>query len=138
MQLRKGFKLRIKGTIFHQTYTVDEKVYNGFLTTFCDKNPLHTDITFAQVKGFKSMVMHGNILNGFLSHFIGECLPTEDVIIHSQEIKFYHPVYLNDILQLVIEVDDYFESVNTVDFKFYFQNEDKKKVAKGKLTIGLL
>jgi 3-hydroxybutyryl-CoA dehydratase len=138
MQSKRDYKLTTRGTTFHRTYTVDENVHLGFIAAFGDRNPLHIDDSFAQGKGFKSRVMHGNILNGFLSHFIGECLPTKDVIIHSQVINYYYPVYLNDTLQLVVEVEDYFESVNTLEFKFYFQNESNKKVAKGKITIGLL
>jgi 3-hydroxybutyryl-CoA dehydratase len=127
-----------KGTIFQQIYKVDENIYSGFVSLFHDQNPLHTNEKFAQKKGFKSKVMHGNILNGFISHFIGECLPTKDVIIHTQEIKYLKPVYLNDTLNLYVEVHDYFESVQTVEFKFYFQNQENIKVSRGKLSIGLI
>jgi 3-hydroxybutyryl-CoA dehydratase len=127
-----------KGTKFNQVYCVDETVYTGFVSLFNDRNPLHTDKPFAQQKGFRSKVMHGNILNGFISHFVGECLPSKDVIIHSQEIKFLRPVYLNDNLNLHVEVEDYFESVQTFEFKYFFENQDKIKVAKGKIAIGLI
>lgn len=128
----------IKGTTYQQEYKVDESVYSGFINTFKDNNPLHTDEQFAKDKGFRSRVMHGNILNGFISNFIGECLPSKDVIIHSQQIKFAKPVYLNDTLQLIMEVEDYFESVKTVEFKYYFENQEKVKVAKGKISIGII
>jgi 3-hydroxybutyryl-CoA dehydratase len=127
-----------KGLNFKQTYKVSEAVYLGFISVFGDNNPLHTNELFAKKKGFKSKVMHGNILNGFISHFVGECLPTKNVIIHSQEIKYSKPVYLNDNLTLIVEIEDFFESVQTYELKFYFENQDKQKVAKGKLTIGLL
>jgi 3-hydroxybutyryl-CoA dehydratase len=128
----------LKGDKYQQEYKVDNSIYSGFINTFNDKNPLHTDVQFAKKKGFKNAVMHGNILNGFISHFIGECLPTKDVIIHSQEIKFIKPVYLNDTLQLVMEVEDYFDSVKTVEFKYFFENQEKIKVAKGKISIGII
>ena len=127
-----------KGDIFEQSFTVDSTVYDGFLKVFRDHNPLHTNEAFAQVKGFKGKVMHGNILNGFVSYFIGECLPTKDVIIHSQDIKFSKPVYLDDTLQFRAEIADVFESVNIVQFKFYFQNSAGEKVAKGNIQIGIL
>jgi 3-hydroxybutyryl-CoA dehydratase len=82
--------------------------------------------------------MHGNILNGFLSYFVGECLPLKAVLIQTQEIKYLHPVYLNDHLTLHAEISDVFESVNTIEFKYYFENQDKKKVARGTIQIGLL
>ena len=116
----------------------NDSIYNGFIAVFNDKNPLHTDERFATNKGFKGKVMHGNILNGFLSFFIGECLPTKDVIIHSQEIVFKNAVYLNDRLDFEAQVTGVFESVQAVEFKFSFKNDSAKVVAKGKFQIGLL
>ena len=72
-----------EGDCFEARFTVTEETYLGFISLFKDKNPLHTDATFARLRGFDDKVMHGNILNGFLSYFIGECLPMKNVIIHS-------------------------------------------------------
>jgi 3-hydroxybutyryl-CoA dehydratase len=127
-----------KGDKFTVTFKVDDAVYSGFKALFKDLNPLHTDADFAKQKGFKDRVMHGNILGGFLSYFIGECLPTKDVVIHSQEIKYLNPIYLGDELFLTANVEDVFESVNVVEFKFIFENQDRQKVAKGRINIGLL
>jgi 3-hydroxybutyryl-CoA dehydratase len=121
---------------FELKFTVAESVYLGFIENFQDKNPLHTNENFAISKGFKSKVMHGNILNGFLSYFIGEALPSKDVIIHSQEIQFKNPVYLNDDLVFKAEVSGIYESVKAIEFKFKFLNSDLKVVAKGKIQIG--
>jgi 3-hydroxybutyryl-CoA dehydratase len=125
------------GDKFSQKFTVTDAVYNGFLQTFQDHNPLHTNEAYALEKGFKAKVMHGNILNGFLSYFIGECLPTKDVIIHSQQIDFKKPVYLYNTLDLEAEVDEVYESVRALKFKFSFKNGDGKTVAKGNVQIGL-
>ena len=81
--------------------------------------------------------MHGNILNGFLSYFIGECLPTKDVIILSQQINYNKPVYLNDNLEFEAEVAEVYESVNVIKFKFLFKNSIGTIVAKGNFQIGL-
>ncbi len=124
--------------IYSETFIVSTEIYEGFIYLFKDKNPLHTNQQFALGKGFKSEVMHGNILNGFLSYFIGECLPTKDVIIHSQEIQFKNAVYKNDVLQLRAEVIGVYESVNAIEFKYAFTNAALKTVAKGKFQIGLL
>jgi 3-hydroxybutyryl-CoA dehydratase len=127
-----------KGDLFSFIYVVSPKIHAGFIDIFQDKNPLHSNSVFAREKGFKGEVMHGNILGGFLSFFIGECLPVKNVIIHSQEIKYAHPVYLNDQLSLNVEIVDVFESVNVIEFKYYFQNEAGLKVAKGKINIGII
>jgi acyl dehydratase len=108
------------------------------MSIFKDCNPLHSNIAFAREKGFKSEVMHGNILNGFVSYFIGECLPIKNIIIHSQEIVYKNPVYLDDLLSFDAVVTETFDSVNAVEFKFNFKNAESKVVAKGKIQIGIL
>jgi len=126
------------GDRFVETFLVSTKTYSDFIQLFKDNSPLHTNEQFAISKGFKGMVMHGNILNGFLSYFIGERLPDKNVIIHSQEIQFKNPVYLNDELKFTAIISGIYESVNAIEFKYDFKNADSKTVAKGKIQIGLL
>jgi len=127
-----------KGEKFSQQFIVTQGVYEGFVQTFNDRNPYHVSDEAARQKGFAGKIMHGNILSGFLSFFIGECLPTKAVVIQSQEIKFHKPVYLNDALTLHAEVADVFESVNTAEMTFHFANQQAVKVARGKIFISLL
>ncbi|MFB0923768.1 MAG: MaoC/PaaZ C-terminal domain-containing protein [Vicingaceae bacterium] len=124
--------------IFEESFVVSNNTHQDFIQLSQDKNPLHTNEEFAFSKGFKGIVMHGNILNAFLSHFIGECLPTKNVIIHSQDIQFKNPVYLDDKLSFTASVSGVFESVNAVEFKYYFKNSQTKIVAKGKIQIGII
>jgi len=126
-----------KDDLFHHDFEVNQRIYSGFGELFSDHNPLHTDSVFAQSKGFPECVMYGNILNGFLSYFIGEMMPTKDVIIHSQEIQFKKPVFLNDTLHFEAKVSDIFDSVHTVEFKYQFKEETRGVVAKGKIQIGV-
>lgn len=123
---------------FQQNFVVTENVYTGFIDLFNDKNPLHTNREFALEKKFNEKVMHGNILNGFISYFIGECLPVKNVIIHSQEIQYKNAVYLNNALQFEAIVSGIYESVNAIEFKFNFKNEAAVIVAKGKIQIGVI
>ena len=127
-----------EGDTFKKTFIISNEIHKGFIELFKDSNPLHTDEKFAADNGFEGIVMHGNILNGFISYFVGECLPTKNVIIHLQEIQFKHPMYLYDVLEFKAVITDLYESVNAIEFKFDFTNRELKKVAKGKLQIGLL
>jgi 3-hydroxybutyryl-CoA dehydratase len=126
------------GDNFTTRFLITEGIYEGFIQLFNDKNPLHTNEQFAIEKGFKGKVMHGNILNGFLSYFIGECLPEKKVIIHSQEIQYKNPFYLDEELQFSAYITGIFESVNAIEFKFSFKNSESKTVAKGQIQIGIL
>lgn len=127
-----------QGDIFTKDYIVTEAVYKGFIEIFSDRNPLHTDKVFAGKFGMPEVVMHGNILNGFLSHFIGEELPQKNVIIHSQSINFYKPVFLNDALSMQAEIVSYSEAVKTYLLNFIFRKQSGLRVAKGTIQIGLL
>ena len=126
------------GDTFTENFSINNEIYQGFINIFKDNNPLHTNHEFANYNGFKGIVMHGNILNGFISYFIGERLPTKDVIIHSQEIKYTNAVYLNDELFFNAEVIGVYNSAKAIEFKFHFKNEEAKVVSKGKFQIGLL
>jgi acyl dehydratase len=121
----------------HQ-FVVTPEVYKHFQECSNDRNPLHTDEEFARAKGFPEKVMYGNILNAFVSYFIGECLPTKDVIIHFQEIAFKNPVFMNEILDFEARVSNVYEAVNAIEFKYKFIKSGGKIAAKGSIQIGLL
>lgn len=127
-----------RGDKFESKFKITDEIYNGFISIFNDKNPLHTNNSFAIEKGFQSKVMHGNILNGFVSYFIGECLPIKNVVIQTQEIKFFKPTYLNDDLLFQAEIVDVFDSVKMVEIKFVFKKDKETKVATGKINIGII
>ena len=125
------------GDKFTEHFVVSTEVYEGFIAIFGDRHPLHTDAQYAVARGFRSVVMHGNILNGFLSYFIGECLPDREVMILSQEIKYKRPVYIGDQLTLEAEVVDVHHSVNLMEFACKFRNmADGKIVASAKINVG--
>lgn len=123
---------------YQHKFVVTQAVYDGFQQCSGDYNPLHTQETFANSKGFSECVMYGNILNGFVSYFVGMLLPTPDVIIHSQDIMFKNPVFMNDELDFLAKVEEISEAVNTVIFKYSFRNAGGKVVAKGHVQIGII
>lgn len=119
-------------------FEVSEAVYEGFQATFRDRNPLHTDAAFARARGFADRVMYGNLLNGFVSYFVGEGLPSRDVIIHKQAIRFRKPVYLGDRLTMAAKLVERSEAVGAYEFAFTFTNQGGEKVANGMVQVGLL
>lgn len=123
------------------TYRVTPDVYYSFQRCSNDFNPLHTDKLYACEKGFPEQVMYGNILNAFVSHFVGMLLPSREVMIQSQDISFHKPVYLNDDILLEAGIDTVSEAVNIINYKLKFRRiKDGKSelVAKGHVQIGLL
>jgi 3-hydroxybutyryl-CoA dehydratase len=128
-----------RGDKFSAQFIIDDSIYQGFIAIFKDNNPLHTDEDFAKSKGFAGKVMHGNILNGFLSYFIGELLPEKNVIIHSQSIEYKNPLFLCDEIDFEAKILEVYESVGAIEFSYVFRNRRNGKVnAKGKIQIGLI
>jgi 3-hydroxybutyryl-CoA dehydratase len=126
-----------KGDKFAYRFEVTADCQENFMVLFKDRNILHVDDVYAKSKGFKRKVMQGNILNGYLSYFVGEMLPVKNVIIHSQEIKFAKPVYQDDILDFEAEVKGVYDSVDVVEFTYSFRSLSHM-VAFGKVQIGIL
>lgn len=134
-------ELAEKTASLSHVYQVTPEVYDSFQRCSQDMNPLHTDEAFAQAKGFKGCVMYGNILNAFISHFVGMCLPTPHVMIQSQDINFHKPVFLNDEITLEAGIDTVSEAVNIINYKLKFYkttDTGRQLVAKGHVQIGLL
>lgn len=127
-----------KGQVFTSNYFISEVLHEKFSDLFGDKNILHIDHDYSKAKGFKGRVVFGNILNGFISNFIGMKLPYKNVMIYSQKINFRKAVYINDTLELKMEVKEFYQSVSTCELKFEFINQLDKKVANGEIKIGLL
>jgi acyl dehydratase len=127
----------IVGQQFSENFQITNEVHISFMQTFKDFNALHTNDDYAKSKGFEAKVMHGNILCGFLSCFVGEMLPFKNTIIHSIEIVFRKPSYLHENLELQATVIEIYESVNTYLFKFKFKCKNETR-ASGKIQIGIL
>ncbi len=126
------------GDRFVEHFEISPELHSGFIALFGDRHPLHTDLDYAKSLGFESVVVHGNILCGFLSYFVGECFPEPYVMILSQNVKFPHPVYLNDHLRLDVEVIDVHDSVNVVEIECKFSNASGKLVASARMNIGTI
>jgi 3-hydroxybutyryl-CoA dehydratase len=81
-------------------YAITLGVYEDFLRTFGDRSPIHTDAGHAKAHGFDGLVMHGAILNGFLSNFVGMVFPGRNTLELSVELRYLKPCYLGDTLRL--------------------------------------
>lgn len=123
-------------------FKVTPDKYFSFQRVSEDFNPLHTDSEFAKSKGFEGKVMYGNILNAFISYFVGMSLPSRDVIIQCQDISFHKPVYLNDTIILKAQKDTYSEATRSIIYKLRFERKDGREkntlIAKGHVQIGLI
>ena len=117
-------------------YGIEPGVYEAFLAAFDDRSPIHVDDAFARARGFPSKVMHGAILNGFLSHFVGMVFPGRGSLLLTVDIRYREPSYLGDRLRLTARVEQKVESQGVVVLRFRFENlTTGKDVAAGKAQV---
>ena len=81
---------------------VTEDIYRAFVTCSGDTNPLHADDVYARQQGYPGKLMHGAILNAFVSGLVGTSLPTSDTMCLSQKVNFKRPFFLPD--EVVLDV----------------------------------
>ncbi len=122
------------------TYQITPEVYFSFQRCSNDFNPLHTDEIFAGTKGYGGRVMYGNILNAFISHFVGMLLPTRDVMILTQNINFRKPLFMNDEVLLEASIEEVSDAAGYVLYKLKFKRLGAKNelVASGHVRVGLI
>jgi len=83
-----------------ENYELTEAVYDHFLGLSGDINPLHVSDEEAVQRGFSKKVMHGGILHGFISHFVGMRLPGKRSLLLKTDLRYLHPCHLQDKLRL--------------------------------------
>ncbi len=122
------------GTSFRRQYAIGEDIYRRFLELFGDSSPLHVDDGVAVSCGFSSKLMHGAILNGFISNFVGMNFPGRRTLELGMEIHFVKPTYLGDVLDLEATVEHQLESHQVVTLRFRFVRE-RTLVARGVISV---
>ena len=109
-----------------------------FLELSGDENPLHNDEEFALGQGYHGKVVYGLLTTSFISRLVGVLLPGKYCLLQGIDVKYSKPVYVGDILIVKGVVDELHESVQRAVIKVSIQNQDEKKVVKGKVEVGFL
>lgn len=128
------FEDLVEGVEFEQQYVISQDVYQRFLDLFGDASPLHVSDEVAMSCGFAAKLMHGAILNGFISNFVGMHFPGKRTLELGVEISFVKPTYVGDVLRLHAAVKQRTEFRKVVTLQFRFLRETTV-VAKGGLSI---
>ncbi len=118
--------------------TITEEMMRMFLELSGDENPLHNDKEFALDQGYQGKVVYGLLTTSFISKLVGVLLPGRYCLLQGIDVKYSRPVYVGDILIVKGVVDELHESVQRAVIKVSIQNQDEKKVVKGKVEVGFL
>lgn len=83
---------------------ITEDLINKYSEITGDKNPIHLDDEYAKQTVFNGRIAHGMLLGGFISKLISEKYPGEGSIYLEQNLKFINPCYINDLVEVVVEL----------------------------------
>lgn len=97
-ELEIGMKASLEKKI-----TIEDVVM--FSEVVLDKNPVHLDEEYAKRTIFKKRIVHGMLNAGLISAVIGNKLPGNGSIYLNQNFKFIEPVYIGDIVKVIVEVE---------------------------------
>jgi acyl dehydratase len=123
---------------FSHLYKIDESAYDALLNVFQDRSPIHVDEEYAKSARFSGRVMHGAILQGFLSHFVGMRFPGKRSLILSVNINYHRPSYLGDDIRLTARVRQKVETGQVVVLDVKFLNiASNVVVASGKVQVAI-
>jgi acyl dehydratase len=127
-----------EGMTVDRDYSLTKPVYDSFLAAFDDRSPVHVDDNYAKASGFRERVMHGAILNGFLSNFIGMHFPGRGALWLSVDLRYLAPTYLGDDLNVQAVVGQKVESQNVLVLNIIIRNQTQGIVtARGRVQVAL-
>lgn len=119
-------------------YLIDEAAYQALISEFGDRSPLHVSDEYARAAGFAGRVMHGAILQGFLSHFVGMRFPGRKSLILSVSLNYHRPSYFGDVVDLTARVSRKVEIGQVVVLEVRFTNAASGAlVASGKAQVAV-
>ena len=126
----------VENTVHESRYQITSQVYDNFLASYGDFSPLHVDADFARQSGFEGRVMHGCILYGFLSHFVGMVFPGRRSLLLSADLGFNAPSYLGDELSLSARVAQKMDAKRVVLLHVSIRNETRSTTAaRGRVQV---
>jgi acyl dehydratase len=128
-----------EGDTFEERYVIEPSVYEAFVAASGDRSPLHVDDGYARQRGFEGRVMHGTLLNGFVSHFVGMRVPGRRALLHSVDLRYLSPNFLRDELVMRAKIAQKIDSVRAIVLHVEFRNDTRGTLAaRGRVQVGVL
>lgn len=125
-----------EGTRRQHCYVITDSMWRAMTDVFGDLNPIHVDEAQALAAGFPGRVMHGAILAGLASHFVGMILPGRRSLLLSLDLRFARPSHLGDEISLAGQVVQRVDSESVVVILMSFENMTRNYLAaRGKAQV---
>ncbi len=99
-----------------------------------DRNPLHTDDSFAREKGFRGRVVYGGLLVAYVSRMIGMHLPGKNAVWTTLDMRFKKPLFVGEDAMLSATLIGKTDAVCAVNVNFRITTP-KNTIAVGNANI---
>ena len=100
-----------------------------------DFNPAHINEAYARKTFFKTRIVHGMLVAGFISTVGANMLPGPGTVYVRQELDFLAPVHIGDTITARVEVIEIMGNKNRVRLKTTCVNQDGVEVVNGVATL---
>ena len=116
---------------------VTNEMFEQFKVMTGDINPLHTELAYATAKGFPDRVVYGMLIASFYSTLVGVYLPGQHALLQGLNTTFHQPVFVGDSLTIYGSARYMNKAYKQIEVKAHITNQNKKKVSKAVIKIGL-
>ena len=122
-----------------QQYSISPGDLTRYIQLTGDTNPLHQDAAFARKKGFETVVVHGFLVGGIISRFLGVDFIGDNCVIHSVSLQFSKPCYPGEPIEIEGAVTQKTEFGKTLTIALEVRKVSGQGIiCKGKAQVGIL
>ncbi|MFV0499890.1 MAG: MaoC family dehydratase [Bacilli bacterium] len=125
------------GHVEKYTRVITQEEVEMFARATGDYNPVHLDKEFAATTMFKKPIAHGMLSGSLFSTIFGTIYPGNGSIYLKQSLTFTKPVYINEEINVKVEVENIDEQKKYVYFNTIASNIKDEVVCKGQAVIYL-
>ncbi len=93
-----------------------------------DVNQLPVNEEFAKKTRYGRRIAHGMLTASFITNIVGMHLPGYGSTMASQSVRFVHPVYVGDTIEVGLTLTEIFPNENQVHFQALGKNQDGVQV----------
>ncbi len=92
------------GDSYKEVIVANEQIIEKIAEVSGDRNPIHLDENYARQSKFKKRIAHALFCINGISMIIGNSFPGEGAILLSQKFQYLRPVYIDDEIEISVEV----------------------------------
>ena len=117
------------------TKTISESDVYLYAGITGDLNPAHINEEHAKKTFFKTRIVHGMLLGGFISTVMGNILPGPGTIYVRQVLDFLAPVRIGDTITAYAEVTEVMTKENRARMRTFCLNQNGDTVLEGEAVV---